>query len=50
MGHSTIKLTLDMYEHLMKNVNKEAADRLGEVIFSVGGSKMVTENKKGLSS
>jgi len=47
MGHSTIKLTLDTYGHLMKDVNQEAANRLGEAIFSDNGSKMVAENKKG---
>ena len=49
MGHSTIKLTLDTYGHLMKDVNKEAANRLGEAIFSEDGSKIVAENKKGAS-
>ncbi len=33
MGHSSIKVTLDTYGHLMKTVNKEAASRLGEVFL-----------------
>jgi len=43
MGHSTIKLTLDIYGHLMKNVNQYAANRLGDAI----SRKIVAENKKG---
>ena len=31
----------------MKDVNQEAANRLGEAIFSDTGSKIVAENKKG---
>ena len=41
LGHSSIKLTLDTYGHLMKDVNKEAANRLGNAIFEQNGSKMV---------
>jgi len=38
---------LDTYGHLLKDVNKEAANRLGNVIFNKGGSNMVANNKKG---
>lgn len=41
MGHSSIKITLDVYGHLMKDVNKEAANRLGKAIFSESSSNMV---------
>jgi len=34
----------------MKDVNQEAANRLGEAIFSGSGIKMVSENKKGARS
>ena len=47
MGHSSIKITLDIYGHLLKTVNKEAANRLGEAIFGEDGSKMVAIKKKG---
>jgi integrase len=47
MGHSSIKITLDTYGHLLKTVNNEAASRLGEAIFGKDGSKMVAEKKKG---
>jgi integrase len=47
IGHSSIKITLDTYGHLLKDVNKEAAKRLGNVIFKKGGSNMVANNKKG---
>jgi len=49
MGHSSIKITFDTYGHLMKNVNEEAANRLGEAIFGEDGSKMVAGNEKGLA-
>lgn len=48
MGHSSIKVTLDTYGHLMKDVNQEAAVRLGEAIFEANGSKMVAEKEKGV--
>ena len=38
MGHSSIKITFDTYGHLMKTVNREAANRLGEAIFGSDGS------------
>jgi integrase len=47
MGHSTIKVTMDTYGHLLKDVNKDAAKRLGKAIFETTGSKMVAEIKKG---
>ena len=46
MGHSSIKTTMDIYGHLMKDVNGEAASRLGNAIFKQDGSKMVAETKK----
>jgi len=46
MGHASIKVTMDTYGHLMKDVNKEAASRLGNAIFEQDGSKMVAETKK----
>lgn len=49
MGHSSIKITMDIYGHLMKDVNKEAASRLGEAIFSENSSNLVATNKKGIS-
>jgi hypothetical protein len=39
MGHASIKVILDTYGHLMKDVNKEAASRLGDAIFEQNGSK-----------
>ena len=46
MGHSSINVTLDTYGHLSKDVNEEAANRLGEAIFESNGSKTVAESKK----
>jgi len=50
MGHSSIKITFDTYGHLMKTVNREAANRLGDTIFGSDGSKMVATNKKGVAA
>ena len=33
MGHSSIKVTLDLYGHLMPDVEREAARRLGTLVF-----------------
>ena len=49
MGHASIKVTLDTYGHLMKDVNKEAASRLGDAIFEQDGSKMVANKQKGVT-
>lgn len=49
MGHSSIKVTMDTYGHLMKDVNKEAASRLGDAIFGQDGSKMVASKQKGVT-
>lgn len=50
LGHASIKLTLDTYGHLMKDVNKEAASRLGKAIFEQDGSKMVADKQKGVTA
>lgn len=51
LGHSSIQVTMDIYGRLLKNVNQEAASRLGKVVLgSTGeddGSKMVAAHKKG---
>ena len=49
MGHASIKTTIDTYGHLMKDVNKEAASRLGDAIFEQDGSKMVADKQKGVT-
>ena len=35
MGHSDIKVTLDVYGHLLKDANPEAAARTDALIFEV---------------
>ena len=50
MGHASIKVTMDTYGHLMKDVNKEAASRLGDAIFEQDGSKMVANKQKGVTA
>ena len=48
LGHSSPTVTLNVYSHLMKSVNQEAALRLENAIFEINGSKMVADNRKGL--
>jgi len=42
LGHSNPTITLNVYAHLMKEVNQEAACRLENTIFNPTGHKMVT--------
>jgi hypothetical protein len=48
LGHSSPTVTLNVYAHLMKPTNQEAACRLEDTIFGGDGSKMVAETKKGV--
>jgi len=50
LGHSSPTVTLNVYAHLMKKENQEAACRLEETIFSVDGSKMVAVNEEGVTA
>lgn len=34
LGHSTVSITLDTYSHLLPNIQRDAADRLNEVLRS----------------
>ena len=47
LGHASPVVTLEVYAHLMKPVNQEAACRLENTIFQTNGSKTVAETKKG---
>jgi integrase len=47
MGHSSPTVTLNVYAHLMKPTNQEAALRLENAIFGATGHKTVTRKKKG---
>jgi integrase len=44
LGHSSPTVTLNVYSHLMKSENQEAACRLEESIFSSHGSNLVAVN------
>jgi site-specific recombinase XerD len=46
LNHSSPRVTLNIYAHLMKPVNQEAACRLENTIFETSGSKMAANNKK----
>lgn len=47
LGHSSPTVTLNVYAHLMKPTNQEAACRLENSVFGATGHKMVTKTKKG---
>lgn len=42
LGHSSPTVTINIYSHLLKDQNPEAADRLEKMIFGIDGHKMVT--------
>ncbi len=48
MGHSSIKVTMDIYGHLMRATNSRAAEKLGRLALSAtkNGSKMVANQKR----
>jgi integrase len=50
LGHSSPTVTLNVYAHLLKPTNQEAACRLENVVFGENGSKMVAEMKKGATA
>jgi hypothetical protein len=47
LGPAGPTVTLNVYAHLMKPTNQEAACRLENAIFGATGHKMVTKTKKG---
>ena len=49
LGHSSPVVTLEIYAHLMKPVNQEAAIKLENSIFLTTSSRMAAETKKGIS-
>ena len=49
LGHSSPTVTLNVYSHLLKGENQEAACRLENTIFAVDGSKMVAGMIKGVA-
>lgn len=49
LGHSSPMVTLNVYSHLMKSTNQEAAKRLERVILRAG-HKPVTNNKEGVAA
>jgi len=48
LGHSIPTITLNVYAHLMKPTNQEAARLLGNLVLKNNSSKMVAKTKKGL--
>jgi integrase len=47
LGHSSPTVTLNVYAHLLKDVNGEAACRLENAVFQTTGGSMVASDKKG---
>mgnify|MGYP001419263736 CR=1 FL=1 len=46
LGHSSPVVTLNVYAHLMKPTNQEAAERLESTVFGTTGCKMVANEEK----
>jgi integrase len=49
LGHSSPMVTLNVYSHLLKDSNQEAACRLESTIFQSTGHNLVTITEKGLT-
>ena len=49
LGHSSPTVTLNVYAHLMKPVNHEAALRLEGQVFMTNGDQMETKTQKGVT-
>ena len=49
LGHASPTVTLNVYAHLMKKENQEAACRLENAIFEGTGHNLVTNKKEGLT-
>ncbi|MFH0812068.1 MAG: site-specific integrase [Pseudomonadota bacterium] len=49
MGHSSIKVTMDTYGHLMESVNREASKRLEMTVFGENGDFLETKTSQGLT-
>lgn len=49
MGHSSINVTMDTYGHLMNPVNREASNKLDQVVFGGNGDILVTKKEKHLT-
>ena len=47
LGHSSPTVTLNVYAHLMKSENQEAALRLENAVFGGTGHNLVTQTEKG---
>jgi|GEM_PF-228081 len=51
MGHSSIKITLDLYGHLMPELHEGAAKKSEDFVFEkVSGNVMVTDKEKGVTA
>jgi integrase len=50
LGHSTIKITMDVYGHLMNEDDNDAAEKVADLVFgsdpAASGSKMVATDEK----
>ena len=49
LGHSSPTLTLEVYAHLIKPINQEAARKLERTVFENNGSKTVAETNQGIT-
>ena len=44
LGHSKIQTTLDIYGHLLNEVNTESANKLGRTIFGDSSKTVAVDN------
>ena len=49
LGHSNPTVTLNVYAHLLNTVNQRSEQTLESIEFAATGSKMVTNNQKGVT-
>jgi hypothetical protein len=50
LGHTNSAVTLNLYAHLMKTVNHEAALRLKNLVFERNGHNLITTKEKGVTA
>jgi hypothetical protein len=47
MGHSSIKVTVDIYGHLVPGENREAANRISDKVLESGGTECEPDANSG---
>ncbi len=47
LGHSSITLTMDIYSHVLPEMQQDASEKLEKLLFSEGWHTIGTQNKLG---